>query len=365
MRILVIGPSWVGDMMMSQSLYRTLKQTHPNALIDVLAPAWSFPLLSRMPEINQGIEMPLGHGALGIKARRELGKKLRENGYTHAYILPNSFKSALIPWFAKIPTRVGWRGEFRYGLLTDCRKLNKTDFEKMVERYVALAYPSQAIKTAKDIPEPILVPKLQVSSSESIAVAEKLIPKSWLTTLKQNPKQLFIGFCPGAEFGPAKRWPDYHYAALAKQLISLGHYIVILGSAKDEAIGEDIIRQLNAEQQEGCINLAGKTSLDEVMCLITALDYVVTNDSGLMHIAAAFDKPLLALYGPTSPNFTPPLSSNAQIIRLIEGFIKIRKTNQAMGYHQSLVDISPKMVMEKIQERLLALENRLFTLYNE
>lgn len=348
MRILIIGPSWVGDMMMSQSLYRTLKAHHPHAVIDVMAPAWSHALLARMPEINQGIEMPIGHGSFGLKARYELGKTLRENHYTHAYVLPNSFKSALIPWFAKIKTRIGWRGEMRYGLLTDCRKLDKAGFVKMVERYVALAYPASSIKTAADIPQPILRPQLQVNAHEVASIREKFIPESILSTLQAPNQNRLIGFCPGAEFGPAKRWPDYHYANLALQLIRQGHSIILFGSIKDAPIGEAIIKQLPQENQNRCLNLAGKTTLDEAICLIGGLDAMVTNDSGLMHIGAALNIPLVALYGPTSPEFTPPLSDNAIIIRLISGFIKIRKTEGESGYHQSLIDIKPDQVIKAL-----------------
>ncbi|MEY0813860.1 lipopolysaccharide heptosyltransferase II, partial [Klebsiella pneumoniae] len=160
MKILVIGPSWVGDMMMSQSLYRTLKAQYPHAQIDVMAPQWCRPLLAKMPEVNAAIPMPLGHGALAIGERRQLGISLRNHNYDQAIVLPNSFKSALIPFFAKIAKRTGWRGEMRYGLLNDIRTLDKTAFPLMVQRYVALAYDKHTIHNATDIPEPILWPKL-------------------------------------------------------------------------------------------------------------------------------------------------------------------------------------------------------------
>lgn len=166
MKILVIGPSWVGDMMMSQSLYRTLKARYPQAIIDVMAPAWCRPLLSRMPEVNEAIPMPLGHGALEIGERRKLGHSLREKRYDRAYVLPNSFKSALVPFFAGIPHRTGWRGEMRYGLLNDARVLDKEAWPLMVERYVALAYDKGVMRSAKDLPQPLLWPQLQVSDGE-------------------------------------------------------------------------------------------------------------------------------------------------------------------------------------------------------
>ena len=154
--------------MLSQSLYRTLKAEHPDAKIDVMAPNWCRPLLARMPEVNEAIAMPLGHGALALGERYRLGKSLRDSNYDRAYVLPNSFKSALVPFFARIPVRTGWKGEMRYGLLTDVRQLDKAAFPLMVERYVALAYPSQQIKSAKDMPQPLMWPALSVAD-ETIA----------------------------------------------------------------------------------------------------------------------------------------------------------------------------------------------------
>lgn len=340
MKILVIGPSWVGDMMMSQSLYRTLKQQYPEASIDVMAPGWCRPLLSRMPEVDQAIAMPIGHGSFQLLKRRQLGLSLEKNNYDRAYVLPNSFKSALIPFFAGIKQRIGWRGEMRYGLLNDRRILDKIALPLMVQRYVALAYSADMIKKASDLPQPLLWPKLSVSRQEIQTVTEKF------TLNGQRPT---IGFCPGAEFGPAKRWPHYHYAALAKYLIDSGNQIALFGSVKDRAAGEDILSSLSPDQQLHCHNLAGNTSLDEAVILLAACHSVVSNDSGLMHIAAALQRPLVALYGPTSPDFTPPLAKNARVIRLISGYHKIRKGSAEQGYHQSLIDITPERVIDELK----------------
>lgn len=251
MKILVIGPSWVGDMMMSQSLYRTLKAEYPSAEIDVMAPAWCRPLLARMPEVNQALAMPLGHGALGLGERRRLGRALRANRYDRAYVLPNSFKSALVPFFADIPQRTGWRGEMRYGLLNDVRVLDKAAFPLMVQRYVALAYDKGRIQRADDLPQPLLWPRLQVSDEE---IAD--------TTAAFNltDSRPIVGFCPGAEFGPAKRWPHYHYATLAQQLIESGYQVALFGSAKDHEAGEQIRAALQEDARDFCLNLAGKPS---------------------------------------------------------------------------------------------------------
>ncbi len=347
MKILVIGPSWVGDMMMSQSLYRTLKAEYPSAEIDVMAPAWCRPLLARMPEVNQALAMPLGHGALGLGERRRLGRALRANRYDRAYVLPNSFKSALVPFFADIPQRTGWRGEMRYGLLNDVRVLDKAAFPLMVQRYVALAYDKGRIQRADDLPQPLLWPQLQVSGEE---IAD--------TTAAFNltDSRPIVGFCPGAEFGPAKRWPHYHYATLAQRLIENGYQIALFGSAKDHEAGEQIRAALQEDARDFCLNLAGKTQLEQAVILIAACRAVVSNDSGLMHVAAALNKPLIALYGPSSPDFTPPLSDKARVIRLISGYHKVRKGDAEQGYHQSLIDIQPQQVLDALTPLLVASE---------
>lgn len=345
MNILVIGPSWVGDMMMSHALYQQLKIQYPNCQIDVMAPDWCRPLLARMPEVRNAISMPIGHGSFRLCERYRLGKSLR-NQYDMAIVLPNSLKSAFIPLFAKIARRRGWKGESRYFFLNDLRS-NKNDYPMMVQRYVALAFEKATVPTAQQLP--IAYPYL-TTDSEQIEQTKAKFEKQ-LAYAENRPA---IGFCPGAEFGPAKRWPHYHYATLAKMLIEQGYSVRLFGSKKDEAAGEQIRLALPENLQRYCLNLAGQTDLNQAVDLIADCNAVVSNDSGLMHIAAALNKPLIALYGPTSPQYTPPLSQNAVIIRLIEGgLIKIRKGEGAEGYHQSLIDIQPEMVMDKLAELLV------------
>lgn len=336
-KILIVGPSWVGDMLMSQSLYRRLKAQTPECTIDVLAPDWCRAILERMPEVSNTIAMPVGHGSLQLNVRRDLGEFLAKQHYDQAIVLPNSLKSALVPWFANIPVRTGWLGEMRYILLNDPRKLNKKAFPLMVQRYAALA--ETAPVAASDLP-PILSPQLRVDSQLQQQALQQF-------ELKQSG---LIGFCPGAEFGPAKRWPHYHYAELASKLIEQGFQVACFGSAKDAEVVEQIREQLPESQRTALIGLAGKTSLPQAVDLLAACDAVVTNDSGLMHVAAATGTPLVALYGPTSPDFTPPLTEHAEVIRLIDGYLKIRKGDQAQGYHQSLIDISPERVLQALQQ---------------
>ncbi|MBV6540622.1 lipopolysaccharide heptosyltransferase II [Ursidibacter maritimus] len=343
MNILIIAPSWVGDMMMSHSLYQQLKQNYPNCQIDVMAPDWCRPLLARMPEVRKAISMPIGHGSFALCKRYDLGKNLQDQ-YQMAIVLPNSLKSSFIPFFARIPHRRGWKGEMRYGLLNDLRA-NKQDYPLMVQRYVALAFDKGHIPVADQLP--ISYPYLQVNAEQIIQTKQHFAKQ--LDDAENRPA---IGFCPGAEFGPAKRYPHYHYAKVAQKLIEQGYAIRLFGSKKDEVVGEEIRTSLPAEQQRYCINLAGQTDLNQAVDLIADCVAIVSNDSGLMHIAAALNRPLVALYGPTSPQYTPPLSHNAVIIRLIEGgLIKVRKSqDSAEGYHQSLIDIQPEMVLAKLDE---------------
>lgn len=348
MNILIIGPSWVGDMMMSHSLYQRLKQQYPGCEIDVLAPNWCKPLLDRMPEVSNALTMPLGHGTFGLFERYKIGKSLR-NQYDMAIVLPNSLKSAFIPVFAKVALRRGWKGESRYFFLNDLRS-NKTDYPMMVQRYVALSYEKGAMPSAENMDIPY--PYLQVKSQDVAQTKAHFYVQ--LAQLENRPS---IGFCPGAEFGPAKRWPHYHYAKLAEMLIEKGYCIQLFGSAKDEEVGKQIRACLPERLRAYCLNLAGQTSLNQAVDLISDCQGIVTNDSGLMHVAAALKRPLVALYGPTSPQYTPPLSQNAVIIRLQKGgLVKIRKGQDSIeGYHQSLIDITPDMVMEKLGEILPAL----------
>jgi heptosyltransferase-2 len=199
------------------------------------------------------------------------------------------------------------------------------------------------MRCAKDLPQPLLWPQLLVHEGEKSQVCN---------AFSISAHRPIIGFCPGAEFGPAKRWPHYHYAELAKQLIDEGYQVLLFGSAKDHEAGNDILAALSTQQQAWCRNLAGETQLEQAVVLIAACTAVVSNDSGLMHVAAALNRPLVALYGPSSPDFTPPLSHKARTIRLISGYHKVRKGDAAEGYHQSLIDITPQRVLEELNQLL-------------
>lgn len=339
MKLLIVGPSWVGDMVMSQSLYQRLKQLHPHAQIDVLAPAWCKPILERMPEVNQAIEMTIGHGALNLLGRRAIGYELRDKHYTHAYVLPNSAKSALIPAFAKIPLRTGWKGEFRYGLLNDLRP-DKRVFQYMVERYVALAHSKNTMRTEvslKNCPRP----KLTVNSEAQQAARHRL------DLFSTRP---VIGLCPGAEFGPAKRWPEQYYAEVARYAIEQGFQVWLFGSAKDRPVTSQIQRALNLEQQAYCANLAGETSLIEAVDLLADCHTVVSNDSGLMHVSAAVGCNIVAIYGSSSPKYTPPLTDKLAMVHTDIECRPCFKRECPLGHMNCLNSLLPSRVIEALNQ---------------
>ena len=296
MRTLVVAPSWVGDAVLSHPLLVRLKEADPKGTIDVLGPPWALPVYRRMPQVASTFALPFDHGELRLTERRRFAKTLPS--YDRAVVLPNSFKSALIPWHAGIPVRTGWRGEMRFGLLNDMRKLDTAALPLIVERYAALAQPA-----GEPLRRPLPDPRLEVGV-ESRAAA---LAKYRLDTTKP-----VAAFAPGAEYGPAKRWPPRHFASLANELIARGYQVWLFGSGKDTEVTGIIQRLAHGR----CIDLAGRTSLDEAIDLMSVAHRVVTNDSGLMHIAAALDRPTAAIFGSSSPAFTPPLSAKARVISL-------------------------------------------------
>jgi len=336
LKYLIVGPSWIGDMVMAQVLFILLKKQYPEAIIDVVAPAWSLPLLERMPEVNKGFSLPVAHGELGLKKRFSLGRKLVKEHYDCTILLPNSLKSALVPFWAKIPKRTGWKGEFRYGLLNDLRALDKQRYPLMIQRFAALAFPKDA-EMPKDLPTPNLV-----INKEKAYEAVKAFSLS-------NDLPI-LGICPGAEFGPAKRWPEKHYASVMDHYLNQGWQCWIFGSKNDAEIGEVIKASLPFGLQNNVHNLAGRTQLSEAIDLLSFTKAVVTNDSGLMHIAAALKRNLVAIYGSSSPAFTPPLNNNKAIIRLGLECSPCFKRECPLNHLNCLNDLSPYKVIEALDE---------------
>lgn len=333
--ILVIGPSWVGDMVMAQSLFICLKQQNPDCRIAVMAPDWTLPLLHRMPEVDTSIPAELGHGELRLGLRRTIGKRLRGK-FDRAIVLPNSFKSALIPLHAGIPQRTGWRGEWRQLLLNDCRVLDKEAFPLMVQRFAALAYPP-----AQDPPEQIPYPQLQAREENREELRERF---------RLNANQPVLAICAGAEFGAAKQWPAHHYAELVNSLLDTGWQAWFFGSVNDQLITESILADIEPKHLDRCHNLTGNTSLAEAIDLLSCADAVVSNDSGLMHVAAALGKPVTGIYGSTSPDFTPPLSDR---VKLLFTDIECRpcfKRECPYGHLRCLTELRPELAIAAVKE---------------
>ncbi len=285
-------------MVMAQSLFMTLQQRYPAAQIDVIAPTWSGALLGRMAEVNRYIEMPLGHGRLELGVRYQLGRSLREGGYAQAIVIPRSWKSAVVPAAAKIPLRTGYRGEMRYGLLNDVRSLDKSILRQTVQRYVALGLAVGAPLPPSVIPEP----RLLVNQAHQAALVEQFSLSSDAPV---------VGLMPGAEYGPAKCWPIEYYGELARRLMAAGYQVWLFGSPNDQQSCTAI-----ATAAPGVKDLSGKTALVDVVDLIALCKLVVCNDSGLMHIAAATGVHVVALYGSSTPAYTPPLTASADICYL-------------------------------------------------
>jgi heptosyltransferase-2 len=335
-KILVVGPSWVGDAVMAQSLYKIISDSE-DCQIDVMSPNWSQGILRRMDEVSESIVSPFEHGELNLRDRKSLGKDLQSHSYDYSIVLPNSLKSSLIPFFAKIPSRIGWLGELRYGLINDIRKVDKKKNLLMVERFSVLR--PNLDRPLEDIP----YPELKVDKENQ----QKL-----LKDFKIDKNRQSICLCPGAEFGPAKRWPSFYYAEIAEEYLKKGWNVFILGSLKDSRTANKIKINLHSKSIENLFDLTGETSLVDAVDILALSDLTLTNDSGLMHVAAAVGVPLVALYGPSSPEFTPPLSSVATILRKNTGYSKVRKGGAEEGYHHSLLDLKPEEVLDSLQARL-------------
>ena len=334
MKILIVGPSWVGDAVMAQSLYKIIKDSNPQSKIDVLSPEWSLGILNRMDELDDLICSPFDHGDLRIKDRIRFGYSLRDRSYDQAIVLTNSLKSSFIPFTANIPKRTGWLGEMRYGFINDIRKVNKNKHKLMVEKFSCLSI-NPLVDNNYEIPWPSLrVDLINLS---------KLLKKY---SFEQSHESIAI--CPGAEFGPSKRWPANYYAEVIRHYLSKNWQVFILGSKNDLPVAKAIEDQVPSENKALLFNFTGQTSIEDAVDILSTCDLVLTNDSGLMHVAAAVNVKLLALYGPTSPKFTPPLSKKAKVIQKIEGYEKTREGELEEGYHYGLSMIKPEEVLDSL-----------------
>jgi len=329
---LIIAPQWIGDAVMTEPLLRRLHARGERLTVGALP--WVAPVYRAMPQVAEVIEFPFAHGGLQFKARRSLGKQL-EGRFDTAYVCPNSLKSALLPFLASIPKRVGYLGEARVGLLTHRLKNPPRDKRPpMVAFYSAL---SGEADIASDWP------RLHLDATE----VEQALAAMGLR------RGAYYVFAPGAEYGPAKRWPTAHFAELARRLDGP---VVLLGSAKEFALCNEIAAQVNAVQPGKCLNFAGKTTLSHAFSAIFATKNIVSNDSGLMHVAAALGVPQVAIFGSSSPLHTPPLNDRATVLWLKSDAAyqpaldcsPCFERDCPLGHTRCLVDLMPARVLQDI-----------------
>jgi heptosyltransferase II len=302
-RSLIIAPQWIGDAVMTEPLLRALSERGEQ--ITVFAVPWVAPVYRAMQHVKgleATVDAPFQHGGLQWQARRSLAARIKSDEwgeFDKAYVLPNSLKSALLPWLAGIPERIGYKGEMRYGVINQ-RLQNPPRHARgsMTQFYLRLAGESAANNWGP-------TPKLSVATLG-------FVPNGFA---ELTPKTYSV-IAPGAEYGPAKRWPESHFAELIAKLDSP---TVLLGSSKEQALCEAIrSKALQASSTYEIFNLAGKTNLSQAIQIIANAKNMISNDSGLMHVAAAFGIPQVAIFGSSDPRHTPPLNDKAKVLWLKE-----------------------------------------------
>lgn len=296
-KILIIAPAWIGDMIMAQTLFKLLHQRHALLELHVLAPPSTYPLLTFMPQVKKAILFETPARKFLLKKRYTFSQYLKKEKYSQAIILPNSWKSAIIPFLARIPRRTGWLGESRFFLLNDWKKLGQYRFLPMVKRFAMLG-------------EPDMKAELNTSFQPHLRLQAEMIKNTLKKFKLTDSTAPILAICPGAEYGPSKRWPPEYYAKVAKEKIKIGWKIWLIGSIKESEAGFIIQEQTD----QSCLNLIGQTTLTEAVALLSQADKVISNDSGLMHVAAALERPQIAIFGSSSPLHTPPLNKKATVL---------------------------------------------------
>jgi heptosyltransferase-2 len=326
--VLIVAPSWIGDAILSEPLLALLREPYEAPIVDVLAPAWCAPVYARMRGVRRIVENPVGHGKLDLRARRKLAAELRTQGYSCAFVLPNSWKSALVPWLARIPRRIGYVGEARRFLLNDARALDRKGMPRLVDRFAALAGSSGTRVPMP--PAPVLMPDL-VNRAQA------------MRALGLRTDRPAVILCPGAEYGPAKRWPPTHFADLARRFLEQGVQVWIVGSPND-TLAASAVMAAAGEYARQIRDLTGRTDLGSAIDLLSAGALVVSNDSGLMHAAAAVGVPLVALFGSSSPVYTPPMSPVAQVARIKIECSPCFKRECPLGHFRCMRELKPETV---------------------
>ena len=338
MKTLIVAPNWIGDAVMSLSLVQALHED--NSLrqangkpceIHVLAPPVTAPIYQFSRAVHAVQVEPFSHGKLQWGLRRSVGQLMAGRGFDLAVVLPNSLKSVLVPWFARIPKRVGYNGELRSALLTDpLRKPDKKAKPPMIQWYGDLGNYSREL---------LEYPVLHVDKG----MQEEACFDFGLSSG-------FLALAPGAEFGPAKQWPAIHFARVAQEFLvqNQEQKAVLFGGPKDSAFCSEIVSFLPSKLQSRAVNLAGKTKLAQAVTLMSVASQLITNDSGLMHVAAALNVQVHAVFGSSSPHHTPPLSAKAKVYYLNLDCSPCFQRECPLGHTDCLKKLDPKMVLDQL-----------------
>ncbi|WP_018911800.1 lipopolysaccharide heptosyltransferase II [Thiomonas sp. FB-6] len=348
---LLVAPQWIGDAVMAQPLVALLAARGER--VTALGLPGVAPVLRAMPGIERVIETPFAHGRLDLRSRRALARELRREAYARAYVLGNNLKSRLVPWLARIPLRVGWRGEAAGALLTHALQapaeaaragMQARQRGDMREHYAALAQElcSPGFGTGvpaapvREVGQPLL--RVDPASASAEARGFGLEPG-------------FIALCPGAEYGPAKQWPAAHYAELAELAHAAGRRVVILGGPREREAAQAI---REAAPRADATDLCGRTSMQQAIALLAAAGGVVSNDSGLMHVAAALGRPTVGLYGSTDPRHTPPAAHRSATLWLHLPCSPCFQRNCPLGHLNCLRALDPQWAWSALSELMAA-----------
>jgi heptosyltransferase-2 len=331
--ILLVPYMWIGDFVRCHTVVKLLRQREPSRAIDMLATSNVAPLVDYMPGVRKGIIADLPRKQLAYAEHRALAERLRAEGYCHALVMPRTWKAALAPYLAGIRRRTGFFGEGRIVLLNDLR-IGERRLFRMLDRCASLALHRGEVQPTS-WPEPELV----VPSSEVLA---------WRRRLGLNTERPIIALAPGA-VGPSKRWPEASYAELAARLVSDGNAVWIVGSEQEKSLATNVARGTSSHVR----NLTGPDLRNAILALAAA-DAVVSNDSGLLHVAAALGTPAVGIFGPTSAWHWAPLNTLAAVMETASELPcrPCHKPVCRVGHHRCMHDISVAQVAVAIKRIL-------------
>jgi heptosyltransferase II len=322
--ILIVPYMWIGDFVRCHSVVKVLRQRFPDRPVDVLTTSLCAPLADYMPGIRQAIVADLPRGRLALSQQRALARRLKREDYGMALTMPRTWKAALAPFLAGIPQRIGFAGEARFVLLNDVR-FGEKKLPRMVDRCAMRALPRGAAQ-----PPDWPLPELEVPASEIAA---------WRIRRGLTEDRPIVTLAPGA-VGPAKRWTTEGYAALARRLIADGATVWVLGGPGEKAIATEIAAT------GGALDLTG-TDLRDAIIALAAASVAVSNDSGLLHVAAATGTPSIGIFGPTSPWHWAPLNPLADVIETTSELPcrPCHKPVCRLVHHRCMRDIAPEQVV--------------------